>query len=158
MYDVIIVGGGLSGLVAFRQLLAAKLDVLLLEARPRRFGVFNGWGNKRIDPFNGNIAKSSQIGVVFKISQQPGCFEHFFLDDKYRVGALFHTVSEDYEVPEIIGGHLTSNEVLVVESSRYMMKPWVTMILDLHGSGHRIKRPQKTQVAVCDGLILDLHT
>ena len=38
MYDVIIVGGGLSGLIAFRQLLAAKLDVLLLEARPRHFG------------------------------------------------------------------------------------------------------------------------
>ncbi len=44
MYDVIIVGGGLSGLIAFRQLLAAKLDVLLLEARPRNFGVQNRWG------------------------------------------------------------------------------------------------------------------
>lgn len=43
MYDVIIVGGGLSGLIAFRQLLAAKLDVLLLEARPRHFGERTGW-------------------------------------------------------------------------------------------------------------------
>ena len=49
----------------------------------------------------------------------------------------------------------------MVEFSRYMMIPWVTMILDLHGSGHRIKRPEKnkaSQVEVCDGLILDLHT
>ena len=34
MHDVIVIGGGLTGLIAFRQL-AAKLDVLLLEARPR---------------------------------------------------------------------------------------------------------------------------
>lgn len=33
MHDVLIVGGGLCGLVAFRQL--KHLDVLLLEARPR---------------------------------------------------------------------------------------------------------------------------
>lgn len=34
MYDVIVIGGGLAGLIAFRNL-AAELDVLLLEARPR---------------------------------------------------------------------------------------------------------------------------
>ena len=60
-----------------------------------------------------------------------------------------------------IGWFFPTFEVLVVEFSRYMMIPWVTMILDLHGSGHRIKRPEKnkaSQVEVCDGLILDLHT
>ena len=65
MYDVIIVGGGLSGLIAFRQLLAAKLDVLLLEARPRHFGERTGW-LKRIDPFNGKIANPHINWVVFK--------------------------------------------------------------------------------------------
>lgn len=34
MHDVIVIGGGLTGLIAFRHL-AAELDVLLLEARPR---------------------------------------------------------------------------------------------------------------------------
>jgi flavin-dependent dehydrogenase len=35
MHDVIVIGGGLTGLIAFRHLAAAELDVLLLEARPR---------------------------------------------------------------------------------------------------------------------------
>jgi len=66
MYDVIIVGGGLSGLIAFRQLLAAKLDVLLLEARPRHFGERTGWLKRRIDPLNGKIANPHINWVVFK--------------------------------------------------------------------------------------------
>lgn len=37
MHDVIVIGGGLTGLIAFRHL-AAELDVLLLEARPRLGG------------------------------------------------------------------------------------------------------------------------
>eukprot|EP00435_Cladocopium_sp_Y103_P049872 s1714_g15.t1 len=38
MHDVIVIGGGLTGLIAFRHLAAAQLDVLLLEARPRLGG------------------------------------------------------------------------------------------------------------------------
>lgn len=42
MHDVIVIGGGLTGLIAFRHL-AAELDVLLLEARPRVLASASRW-------------------------------------------------------------------------------------------------------------------